>query len=119
MKRGDLSRDEIWSGLRASLGDELLAQLLRVPSSSLAAYARNTAPHGVEARARYLATVVQHLSGTYNSWGIRRWFERPRALLDGVSPLQVLGDGGDWTPDSPGAADVAPLALALLGMQAT
>lgn len=50
VQRGDLSRDEIWSGLLDNLGDELLAQLLRVSSSSLAGYARDTAPRAVEAR---------------------------------------------------------------------
>lgn len=81
----ELSRDEIWRGLRVDLGDELLAELLRVPSSSLAGYARNSAPRAVEERARHLAAVRQHLSGTYNSWGMRRWFERPRAQLEGRS----------------------------------
>lgn len=119
VKRGDLTRDEIWSGLRVDLGDELLAQLLRVPSNRLAGYAREAAPRDVEARAAHLATILQHLSGTYTAWGIRRWFDRSRAQLDGRSPLQVLVDAGDWTPDSQAGSDVAALAWALVGMPAT
>lgn len=115
----ELSRDEIWRGLRVDLGDELLAELLRVPSSSLAGYARNSAPRAVEERARHLAAVRQHLSGTYNAWGMRRWFERPRAQLEGRSPLQVLVGAGDWVPEGPAAESVAGLARALLGMPAT
>lgn len=119
MQRGDLSRDEIWSELRGHLGDELLAQLLQVPSSSLVVYALGSAPHAVEARASHLATVLQHLSGTYNAWGMRRWFGRPRAQLDGRSPLQELIDAGDWTPESQAATAVATLAWASVGMLAT
>lgn len=114
-----LSRDATWSVLRANLGDELLAKLLRVPVSSLASYARDTAPHTVERRVAHLATVLQHLTGTYTTWGIRRWFARPRHQLDGRSPLQELVDTGDWTPDSQAATDVATLASALVGMPAT
>lgn len=119
MLADELSRDEIWSGLRADLGDELLAQLLRVPTNRLAGYARGTAPHAVEERVAHLATVLQHLSGTYTPWGLRRWFERPRSQLDGRSPLQVLVGAGDWTPKDPAAKSVATLARALLGMPAT
>lgn len=119
MQADMLPRDQMWNGLRADLGDELLAQLLRVPSSSLAGYALDTAPHAVEERVAHLATVRQHLSGTYNAWGMRRWFERPRAQLDGRSPLQVLVGAGDWTPEGPAAESVAGLARALLGMPAT
>lgn len=119
VKRGALSRDEIWSELHAYLGDELLAQLLRVPNNSLAGYARDSASHAIEARAAHLATVAQNLSGTYNSWGAQRWFARSRAQLGGRSPLQVLVDAGEWMPDGKAAADVATLARALLGMPAT
>lgn len=119
MKTGALSRHEIWSELRANLDDELLARLLLTPSSHLDGYAREAASPVVEARARYLVNVLQHLSGTYNRWGIHRWFERSRAQLDGKSPLQALVDAGEWTPDSQAAADVATLAWALVGMPAT
>lgn len=50
---------------------------------------------------------------------MQRWFERPRALLDGSSPLQVLVEAGDWTPEDPEAESVATLARALLEMPAT
>lgn len=119
MLAAGLSRDEIWSGLRADLGDELLGQLLRVSSEPLALYASDVAPEAVEARARFLATVVNHLSGTYTPWGVRRWFGRARSQLEGTSPLQVLVGAGDWTPEGPAAESVAALARALLRMPAT
>lgn len=119
MKRDDLTHDDIWSELRVKLGDELLAQLMRVPSNSVVGFARNAAASDVDGRAEFLASVLQNLGGTYNAWGIRRWFVRPRAQLDGRSPLQVLLSAGDWTPEGPEAESVATLARALLGMPAT
>jgi len=70
-------------------------------------------PDIVAARAHWLALVVSDLAGTYNEIGIRRWFERPRAQLEGQSPAQSLGQG--WDPDGPIADRVAALASALVG----
>jgi hypothetical protein len=43
-----------------------------------------------------LALLIDQLEGTYNAYGIRRWFQRPRAALDGQAPQDRLK--GDWDP---------------------
>jgi hypothetical protein len=55
--------------------------------------------------------VVADLAGAYNASGIRRWFERPRAQLDGRSPRQFLGD--DWRVDDEWASRVRALAASI------
>jgi hypothetical protein len=40
--------------------------------------------------------MIDQLEGTYNAYGIRRWFQRPRAALDGQAPHDRLN--GDWDP---------------------
>jgi hypothetical protein len=71
----------------------------------------------VAARLHFLANVVGDLAGAYNEMGIRRWFERPRTLLGGRSPAQLLTDG--WTPEDPRAKKVRDLARSLTGSPAT
>jgi len=97
------------------LGPEPLAALLGVSVVSLRRYVagERPTPDIVAARAHWLALVVSDLAGTYNEIGIRRWFERPRAQLEGQSPAQSLGQG--WDPDGPIADRVAALASALVG----
>ncbi len=56
------------------------------------------------------------LAGAYNGFGIRRWFERPRAQLDGRSPREVLDI--DWDPVDPDAARVRVLAAVLASASA-
>ena len=57
--------------------------------------------------------VVGDLAGSYNAFGIRRWFERPRQQLAGRSPRAELG--ADWSVDDATAAQVKSLAQALVG----
>ena len=59
--------------------------------------------------------VVSDLAGAYNRFGIRRWFERPRAQLGGRSPRAELGP--DWSPDGDAATRLRTLASALSGAQ--
>lgn len=68
-------------------------------------------PDDIAARIHWLALTVSDLLGAYNEIGVRRWFERPRAALEGRSPAQVLAAG--WDPDGPGATAVQDLASAL------
>jgi hypothetical protein len=42
----------------------------------------------VAERLHWLAMVVADLAGSYNALGIRRWFERPRALLGGAARVR-------------------------------
>lgn len=115
-----MARDS-WDLARRNLGDELLASLLGVSLSSVRRYATGArTPQGlVTARAHYLADVIHDLSGTYNEYGIKRWFRRPRTKLNGNSPLERLQGDHAWTPDSEAARGVARLARASGDMQAT
>jgi hypothetical protein len=97
---------------------EPLASLVGSSSVSLRRYTNGerTMPDTVAARLHFVAMVTSDLIGSYNDIGIRRWWERPRALLDGQSPSAALGTG--WSPDDPQAKAVADLAAALSGATA-
>lgn len=103
--------------MREILGDESLAQLLGVAQSSLRRYAAGTreTPPPIAERLHWLAMVVADLSGAYNAFGMRRWFERARVQLDGRSPREALG--ADWSVDGEVAPRVRALAVALSGAQ--
>lgn len=110
-----------WHLARRNIGDELLASLLGVSPSSVRCYASGarTPPGPVTARARYLADVVHDLSSTYNEYGVKRWFQRRRAKLNGSSPLERLQEDSGWTPDSEATREVERLGRASSDMQAT
>jgi hypothetical protein len=81
-----------WAPARELLGDELLARLMRISASSLRRYAagdRRT-PDEVAWRLHLVARLLAALVGSYNDYGIRRWFERRRGALDGVTPAELL-----------------------------
>jgi hypothetical protein len=104
-----------WPAMRAVLGDDLLGSLLGVSASSLRRYAaaeRDT-PDPIALKLHWLALVVADLRGAYNDYGIRRWFDRPRAQLGGASPRTTLGE--QWHPDSDISARVRGLAATLTG----
>ena len=67
--------------------------------------------------ARDLSLIVGDLSGAYNEIGIRQWFERKRAQLDGRTPLDSLKSR--WNPAQPGPRRVQDLARALVASPAT
>jgi len=98
-----------------------LAELLVISPTSMQRYARGDRqpPEAVVERVHWLALVVGYLTGTYNRYGVRRWFERPRQALGGVSPKQALLNHPEWTPDSEGARRVEELAKSLIGMPVT
>jgi hypothetical protein len=106
-----------WPSMREALGDELLGSLLDVSASSLRRYAggERATPEATAARLHWLAMVVSDLGGGYNTLGMRRWFERPRAQLEGRSPRAALGSA--WTPDDGSAQRVRALAATLSGAQ--
>lgn len=99
-----------WGGLREIVGDELLARILSISVASLRRYAagERRCPDEVAARLHWLAMVVEHLEGSFNAFGIRRWFQRSRQALGGLSPLAVLGEA--WHPESAGPRRVMALA---------
>ncbi|HEY8339772.1 MAG TPA: hypothetical protein VIK95_07895 [Egibacteraceae bacterium] len=108
-----------WRVLSEVLGADLLQRLVGVARSSLARYRSGTreTPAAVAARLHHIAMVVADLEGGYNTYGIRRWFERRRAQLDGRRPVDLLE--GDWDPDDDGPRRVAELAAALDASPAT
>jgi hypothetical protein len=108
-----------WAALREVLGDALLARLCGISEASLRRYAAGTrsTPDPVAQRLHSLALLVADLRGAYNDYGIRRWFQRPRAQLAGHAPAEVLPTG--WTPDSPEMRQLRDLAGALSGSPAT
>jgi hypothetical protein len=95
-----------------------LATLLGTSSVSLGRYLSGSRewPDELAARIHWLALVVSDLQGAYNDFGVRRWFDRARAQLDGRAPRQALGSG--WDPDSPEAERVRQLAASLAGVGA-
>jgi len=108
-----------WDRLSEVLGLELLARLLGISGSSIRRYRANarTTPDDVAGRLHFLSLVVGDLSGAYNEMGIRQWFERKRAQLDGSAPLDMLK--GKWNPSRPSPRRVKDLARALMASPAT
>ncbi len=92
-----------------------LAALTGTSVASLRRYAAGTrtVPDALAARIHFVALVTSDLAGSYNAFGLRRWWDRPRTPLGGRSPRAVLGR--DWSPDGPAAVAVAELAAALAG----
>lgn len=108
-----------WPVLARVLEAEQLASLLGISATSLRRYAsgeRGT-PDDVAARLHHLALIVGDLAGAYNEVGIRRWFDRTRAALDGQSPAALLAGG--WNPDDPAPRKVRALARSLVTLSAT
>jgi uncharacterized protein (DUF2384 family) len=108
-----------WPSLSRVFEPDQLAGLLGVSLSSLRRYqsgARQT-PDEVAERLHFLALVVADLAGAYNDIGIRRWFERPRTLLRGKRPADVLAGG--WDPEDPRPQEVRQLAQSLVAISAT
>jgi hypothetical protein len=83
-----------WGPARELVGDELLARLLQISPSSLRRYAggERTTPDDVAWRLHFVARLLAALIGSYNDYGIRRWFDRPRNALDGATPAELLED---------------------------
>lgn len=102
------------SRLAAVLGYPRLAELAVVSEPSLRRYAASErqAPDAVAQRLHFLALLIAILRGSFNEFGIRRWFERPRQALRGRTPSSALR--GDWSPDEPGPQAVVQLAVELL-----
>lgn len=108
-----------WSSVSDILGIELLTALVGVSPSSVKRYAtgERETPDLAAARLHFLAMLIADLLGSYNRYGVRRWFERPRKPLGGQSPREALGP--HWQPDDPAAQRIADLAQALTSLGAT
>jgi hypothetical protein len=108
-----------WNRLMDVLGLDLLSRLLGISGSSIRRYkaAARTTPDDVAERLHFLSLIVGDLAGAYNEIGIRQWFERKRAQLDGRMPLDWLK--ARWKPTQPGPRRVQDLARALVASPAT
>jgi hypothetical protein len=103
-----------WAPAREILGDDLLAALVGgISASSLRRYSagERETPDEVAWRLHALARIVAALRGSYNAYGIRRWFQRQRTQLGERTPGQVLIEA----ESEDDARDVIRLAEALLG----
>jgi hypothetical protein len=102
-----------WPAARELLDDDLLGRLVRVSSSSLRRYAKGErkTPDDVAWRLHLVVRLLAALLGSYNAYGVRRWFLRPRSALGGETPTAVL-ERGEPEED---VRRVVELAEALLG----
>jgi hypothetical protein len=81
-----------WGPARQVLGDELLAGLLGISESSLRRYAggERATPDEVAWRLHGIARMLAGLLGSFNEYGVRRWFGRPVVQLGGEPPATVI-----------------------------
>jgi len=105
--------DREWRAVERHLGLESMAELIGISASSGRRYlaGERSTPDGVAARLHFLAFVVGDLAGAYNDVGVRRWFHRPRKLLNGNTPAQLLV--GAWEPHDDGPRQVRALAASI------
>lgn len=105
--------------LNSVLGHELLAALLDISAASLQRYQKGErdVPDDVADRAHFLTSVIAALEGTYNDFGVRRWFERPRSVFNGRSARQLLSRR--WSPTDESAQRVLAAAESLQQLGAT
>lgn len=106
--------EQEWEPLLEILGDEILGKLTGVSDSSMRRYrnGERKTPDEVAGRLHFTALIVADLLGSYNAFGVRRWFGRPRAQLHGSSPLETLEP--EWAPEDSGPQAIRELAAALL-----
>ena len=73
-----------------------LAELLGVKNRTFQRWiseTETTSPEGDDARRlRIVARIVNHLRHSFTGVGVIRWFERPRADLDGARPADLLDE---------------------------
>lgn len=91
-----------------------LGQLVGTSEPSLRRYAAEdrTTPDAIAHRVHFLAELVAILRGSFNEFGIRRWFERPHPALGGKTPAALLR--GKFDPMDAAAQDTLGAALRLL-----
>ncbi len=108
-----------WGSVLDVIDVSTVAELVGIEHESIQEFAsgNRTTPDAVALRLHFLALILADLLGSYNRYGIRRWFERPRKALGGVSPRQIL-DNGEWSPEDAGARRVALLARSLRSLGA-
>lgn len=91
--------DTEWRAALELFGADEVAPLVGVSPASLRRYASGERPTPQDAAERLHAVMIAtgDLRSTYNDYGIRRWFQRPRKALGDRAPREVLN--GKWSPD--------------------
>ncbi len=105
--------------LSSILGHDLLIEMLDISAASLQRYQsgdRNV-PDAIADRAHFLTSVIAALEGTYNDFGVRRWFERPRSVFSGRTARQLLSRR--WAPSDAPTRSVLAAAESLQHLGAT
>ena len=105
-----------WEPAREVLNDELLARVVGgISPSSLRRYAsgERQTPDLVAWRLHVVARLLAGLLGSYNDYGIRRWFLRSRTTLNGERPAEILERAMD--EDDPRVQRLLSLAGSLAG----
>lgn len=102
-----------WGPAISALGEELLGSVLGISTSSVRRYHAGSRPTPQDAaeRLHFVALLLADLAGSYNDYGLRRWFTRPRTALDKRRPIDLLGDNFD--PEGPEADQLRGLAASL------
>jgi hypothetical protein len=105
--------------LSSILSHELLVALLEISPASLQRYqsGEREAPDAIAEKAHFLTSVIAALEGTYNEFGVRRWFERPRSIFNGRTARQLLSR--HWAPSDESAGRVLAAAESLQELGAT
>jgi hypothetical protein len=105
--------------LNSILGHELLVRMLDISAASLQRYENGDreAPDSIAERAHFLTSVIAALEGTYNDFGVRRWFERPRSVFNGRTARQLLTRR--WMPSDESVRRVLTAAESLQELGAT
>lgn len=104
-----------WERLTNLLGLDLLG----ISATSVRRYRANarTTPDDVAGRLHFLSLIAGNLGGAYNEIGVRQWFSRKRAQLDGQAPAGLLI--APWQPADPGPQRIQNLARSLAASPAT
>ena len=105
--------------LNSMLGHEVLVGMLDISAASLQRYGNGDrkAPDSIAERAHFLTSVIAALEGTYNDFGVRRWFERPRSVFNGRTARQLLSRR--WMPSDESARRILTAAESLQELGAT
>ncbi len=107
--------EKILLDLHEVLGENILAKILNRKQTTLQKMldAPNQIPTSVEDRLNFLNAVIKNLKGSYNYYGICRWFQRERVQLNGKSPIDLLS--GNWWPRDPKVLEILKLSSSLVG----
>ncbi|MFF1254655.1 hypothetical protein ACFVYC_19455 [Pseudarthrobacter sp. NPDC058329] len=102
-----------WPRMIQLLGEDLLETIVGASGSSVHRYRNEErpTPDPIAEKLHAVTLITADLAGSYNEFGIRRWFTRVRSQLDGRAPIEIMK--GDWNTDDVDFQKVKRLAAAL------